>query len=413
MQCRICDHPLDKFMSFGKMPIANGFLEKKDFEHEYFFELAPAICSKCNMFQLITQPNPNIMFHENYAFLSQTSKGMIAHFKQMFQDIKKYIQHSPATHHPFIIEIGSNDGILLQHAAAENISHLGIEPSRNVANIAQKNGINTLNAFFNEETAQNIYQQYGMADAIVAANVMCHIADFRSVIHGIHRLLKPNGILIFEDPYLADVIQKTSYDQIYDEHVFLFCVNSIQNAFKHVDMEVIDAIWQPTHGGSMRYILAKKNQYPISNNVLNQLRIEKELRLCELDTYYKFKQKCETSKKLLYNLLEEIAAKKEQVVGYAATSKSTTVINYCNLTPKHINFISDTTPIKQGKYSPGAHIPIKSYSEFQNNYPDYALLFAWNHSAEILQKEQTFTKSGGKWILFVPEVKIAESISYA
>lgn len=402
--CRICHKQLSPFMSFGKMPIANGFLTQQDFAKEQFFELAPAFCNNCQMLQIIEQPAPEAMFHENYAFFSQTSAHMTKHFATLANQIQT--DYLSTTRNPFIVELGSNDGILLQHFAKANIRHLGIEPSANVAKVAQQHGVNTLTTFFTTKVAEQILNTYGAADIITASNVMCHLPNLLDIAEGIALLLKPTGYLIFEDPYLGDVIEKTSYDQIYDEHVFLFSVNSVANTFSKVGLEIIDAICQPTHGGSMRYILATKGKNPIHHRVTSQLHYEETLKLQEINTYLNFKKNCEHSKEQLLSLLDNLIAENHKVVGYAATSKSTTVINYCNITTKHLQYICDTTPIKQGKFSPGAHIPITAYETFANNYPDYAVLFAWNHAKEIFAKEQNYNQQGGKWLTFVPNVKI-------
>jgi methylation protein EvaC len=392
-------------MSFGKMPIANGFLSPKQFSDEYFFELKPAFCQNCMMVQLIDQPAPQKMFHENYAFFSSTSKRMAVHFKEFANHVKKdYLTSS----NPFVIELGCNDGIMLQHFANWKIRHLGIEPSINVAKVANAKGIQTLCEFFNEDTAHDILRKYGQADTFLAANVMCHIADFNSVIAGIKTLVKPDGIVMFEDPYLGDVIEKTSYDQIYDEHVFLFSLSSIKYAFEQYDMDLVDIEPQSTHGGSMRYIISHKGTRKVSENVYVQLEKEKALELNKPAIYSVFRKNCEKSRDSLRQLLIDVKSRCKRVVGYAATSKSTTVLNYCGIGHDLIEFISDTTPIKQGKFSPGMHIPVRAYEEFVANYPDYAVLFAWNHAEEIMAKEKQFKAVGGKWIVFVPEVKVIE-----
>jgi methylation protein EvaC len=392
-------------MSFGKMPIANGFLREDEFENEHFFELAVAFCENCKMVQLIEQPPREKMFNENYPFFSSTSEEMAIHFKE-FADhvINKYF----ISKDPFVIEIGSNDGILLQHFASENIRHLGIEPSANVAEIAIKKGINSVCNFFDEELANEIARKYGLADIFLGANVMCHIPNLHSVINGIDILLKKSGFMIFEDPYLCDVIKKTSYDQFYDEHVFLFSVSSISYLFEQHNMEVIDLEPQWTHGGSMRYIIARKGMAKISKNVLRFIKKEKALGIHKLDVYDKFRRNCKKSRDLLVSLLYEKKKQGKNIVGYAATSKSTTILNYCGISTDLIDYISDTTPIKQGKFSPGTHIPIRPYEEFLLNYPDYAVLFAYNHAKEIMSKEKKFIESGGKWIVYVPKVNILE-----
>jgi methylation protein EvaC len=267
-------------------------------------------------------------------------------------------------------------------------------------------GINTIVEFFDKSLAEKIVSEHGLADAYVAANVMCHIPYINSIVEGIKVLLKPDGIVMFEDPYLGDVIKKTTYDQIYDEHTFLFSVHSIQYLFNQFDMEVIDVEPQKTHGGSMRYVIAHKGAKPIQADVYKQLEFERQLGLTESETFDAFRQSCEKYRLNLMELLNDIKAQGKSIAGYAATSKSTTIINYCGITSDHLDCIYDTTPIKQGKFSPGAHIPVKPHSEFKDNYPDYALLFGYNHEKEIMAKEKDFIAQGGKWISYVPEVRV-------
>jgi methylation protein EvaC len=307
-----------------------------------------------------------------------------------------------------VVELGSNDGIMLRHFKAAKIRHLGIEPSKNVADVARSQGINTLSEFFNPALAERIIAEHGHADAVACANVMCHIPDINGVASGMARLLKPDGVLMFEDPYLGDMIAKTSYDQIYDEHVFIFSATSISNAFRRHGLELIDVLPQPTHGGSMRYVLAPRGSHPISPNVPALIEKEKSLGLHQAKTCEQFKRNCEKSREELVGLLKKLKSEGGRVVGYGATSKSTTVLNYCGIGPDLIEFISDTTPIKQGKLTPGSHIPVKPYESFSENPPGYALLFAWNHANEIFAKEENFRANGGKWITFVPRVGLIE-----
>lgn len=402
-KCRNCESPISPFISFGQMPIANNFLSPEQFSNEFKYELQVQFCEYCGMVQLGDQPEREQMFHENYAFFSSTSRRMMEHFKNFSDFVKtNYLKDNDS----FVVEMGSNDGIMLKNFSEKGIRHLGIEPSSNVAEVARKNGVNTICEFFDENLARKIAREYGMCDAFLAANVMCHIPYLHSVAEGIKILLKPNGVLIFEDPYLGDIIEKTSYDQIYDEHVFYFSVNSISNLFREHGLEVIDVQPQKTHGGSMRYILAHEGKIEKSINVVNQLRKERNLGLRLPETYDLFRQKVEESRDNLKSLLERLSLEGKRVVGYAATSKSTTVTNYCGITPDLVEFISDTTPIKQGKFSPGTHIPVLSHDVFKSKYPDYALLFGWNHAEEIIANEVEFVKSGGKWIVYVPHVQI-------
>jgi methylation protein EvaC len=402
-ECLICQTPYQPFMSFGKMPIANGFLGTAEFPEEYFFELKIGFCQECHMVQLAEQPDREQMFNEAYAFFSSTSTRMAEHFREFAELVMSNYLPSPD---PFVVELGSNDGIMLQNFKNARIRHLGVEPSANVAQVAQEKGIKTISRFFDEEFAREIVAENGQADAILGANVMCHIPYLHSVVAGMKMLLKRDGIIMFEDPYLGDIIEKTSYDQIYDEHAFYFSVSSISYLFERHGLEVIDIIPQHVHGGSMRYLIAHKGERKVAAAVAEQRAKEERLGLHQAETYEKLRLNIERSRDALMELLRDLKNRGKRVVGYGATSKSTTITNYCGITPGLIEFISDTTPIKQNKYSPGVHIPVRPYHEFAENYPDYALLFAWNHAGEIMAKEEKFQSAGGQWIVYVPEVQV-------
>ena len=402
--CRICNNDIEPFMDFGQMPIANGFINKIDFNDEYFYEMEVSVCQNCHMFQLLDQPQKEKMFNENYAFFTHTSTNMLGHFKDLAEEIyQRFLIHNNKA---FVVEIGSNDGSTLKNFAEKNIKHLGVEPSKNVAEYAINNSVNTIIDFFDKDTAKEINKYNGKADVIFAANVMCHIPYIRSIIEGVQILLKENGVFIFEDPYLCDVLKNTTYDQIYDEHYFLFSITSLNYLFDQFDMEIIKVKNLSTHGGSMRYYVAKKNNFSVDSSVKEALLIENELQINNIKTYEKFKNNCRIYKKNLIELLETLRKEGKIVSGYAATSKSTTILNYCNLDYNHINTIFDTTSIKIGKYSPGTHIPIKDHAQLRDNYPDYLLLFAYNHKEEIFNKEKDFVEKGGKWITYFPDIKI-------
>jgi len=403
--CLICSLPTEPFISFGKMPIANGFLLKEEFDKEFFFELKAGYCKQCHMVQLTELVDPSILFHENYAYFSSISVRMAGHFKEFSEMVRS--EYLP-DRDPFVVEIGSNDGIMLQHFAGAGMRHLGIEPSANVAAAAISKGINTAVRFFDEETGKELRREYGQADAFIGANVFCHLPDFHSIIRGVCALLKDDGVLIFEDPYLGDIIEKISYDQIYDEHVFYFSLHSLNNLFTRYDMEIVNAIPQNVHGGSMRYVVARRGVKDIKPAVLRLLEKEGEMGLTNPETYKIFSERVYRSRDQLIGLLTELKGKGKRIAGYGATSKSTTVTNFCGITPDLVDYISDTTPGKQGKYSPGVHIPILPYGRFKEEYPDYALLFAWNHGEEIMEKELEFKRQGGKFIVYVPEVRILD-----
>ena len=403
--CLVCENQVEPFMSFGRMPIANGFLRADQIQNEYFFDLNVGFCERCGMMQLTEQVDREKMFHDEYAFFSSTSTRMATHFKEFATTVMRDYLRSPD---PFVVEIGSNDGIMLRNFAAVGIRHLGIEPSANVAQVAREKGVQTICEFFDEDLARRIVAEHGQADAFLGANVMCHLPYLHSVAAGIKILLQPKGVLVFEDPYLGDIVEKTSYDQIYDEHAFYFSVASLSNLFAPHELEIVDVQPQNVHGGSMRYVVAHKGARPVSPAVAAQRAREDVLGLSTSKTYDHLRRNIERSRDNLVALLRDLKSQGKRVVGYGATSKSTTVTNYCGITPDLVEFISDTTPIKQGKFSPGTHIPVRPYEEFASHPPDYALLFAWNHGAEIMEKEQSFQQNGGKWVVYVPQVKIIE-----
>ena len=402
-RCLICETLIEPFIDFGRMPIANGFLSPEEFADEYFFNLRVGFCPECKMVQLTEQVEREKMFHDHYAFFSSTSRRMAAHFEQFAADAKKTLAGKAD---PFVAEIGSNDGIMLKHFAKDGIRHLGIEPSTNVAEIATKQGINTISRFFDAELAREIVKEYGPVDLFLGANVMCHIPSLHSVAEGIRVILKPDGLLMFEDPYLGDIIAKTSYDQIYDEHAFYFSALSVQHLFAEHGLEVVDVKPQNVHGGSMRYVIGHKGKHSVSAAVTAQRDKELAQGLDRPNTFTAFRKNVEHSRDELMKQLCQLKKEGKRVVGYAATSKSTTVTNYCGITPDLVEFISDTTPIKQGKYSPGMHIPVRPYENFKSNYPDVALLFGWNHAEEIMANEQAFRSAGGQWLVYVPEVRV-------
>ena len=397
MNCKITKSAIKPFISFGKMPIANGFLNKENFSKEFFFDLEVGFSEKCSLFQLKDHPTPEQMFNNKYPFFTGSSEAMKIHFQKYSDFIKKnYINNNSK-----IIEIGSNDGTFLKNFKNSNLDYVGFEPSENVAEIAKQKGVRTINSFFGLNSLDLVKNFLKQTDVIFAANVICHIPELNGLIKAVDQLLSKDGVFIFEEPYLGSMFNKTSYDQIYDEHIFMFSGTSIKKIFDLFDMELIDLIKQETHGGSMRYVISRKNKRPINKNVEKILDEEKLNNLDNLDSCLKFKKNCENSKIKLNNLLKKYISEGKRIVGYGATSKSTTILNYCEINSEIIEYICDTTKDKIGKYSPGMHIPIVAVDKFRKDNAEIAYLFAWNHINEILKKEVMFKKNKGKWISHV------------
>ena len=402
VKCRICGKDATKFMTFGRMPIANGFLRQEEFPIEYFYQLSPSFCERCFTFQIEEQPDPQQMFHENYAFYTRSSQHMQRHFR----DFANWAMHRFLDRDDdLVVELGSNDGAMLENFAKRGIRHLGIEPSANVAAVASDFGVDTEVCFFGRETARRLRKEYGSAKIVLAANVICHIPDLSDLGAGLDLLLASDGLFIFEEPYLGSMIERVSYDQIYDEHVYIFSALSVKNIFEPLGFEVVDLLPQKTHGGSMRYVLARKGVLPASKAVANIFKAELRQNLHSLDTCIAFASACEASRERLVDALMKEKSAGRRVVGYGATSKSTTILNYCGIGPELIDYICDTSPTKHGKFSPGMHIPIRPYETFSMDPPQTALLLAWNHSKEILAKESAFTEAGGRWLTHLQAVE--------
>ena len=392
MKCKVTNKSITPFMSFGKMPIANGFLDKKDFSNEFFFNMEVGFNEELSLFQLNDHPKPEKMFNKNYPFFTGSSEYMKRHFKNYAEFVKKYLKTNSR-----IIEIGSNDGTFLKNFDNSENYIVGVEPSKNVADLALKNNIPTINEFFNTNNAKKLKKFIGNTDLICASNVICHVPDLNNLIEAVDLLLNKDGIFVFEEPYLGSMFEKVSYDQIYDEHIFIFSASSISKIFAKFNFFLIDAIPQITHGGSMRYVL-KRFKNSENENLKKIFNYENEKNLNKIDSCLKFKKNCELSRENILNKIKTFKDKGKTICGYAATSKSTTILNYCNIGTNYIDFICDTTKEKIGKFSPGKHIPIKDMNYFHKNMSDCIYLFAWNHKEEIFNKEKNFK---GEWFSHV------------
>ena len=394
MICKVSKKKIVPFMSFGKMPIANGFIEEKNFNNEYFYNMEVGFSEELSLFQLNDHPKPEAMFNSSYPFFSGSSEYMKNHFKNYADFIKKNFLKSNSK----IIEVGSNDGTLLKNFLNDGNQVVGFEPSRNVAQKAMSENVPTINKFFNLENAKNLKEFIGNTDVICASNVICHVPNLDDLIKSVDVLLSQDGTFIFEEPYLGSMFKKTSYDQIYDEHIFVFSISAITKIFKLYDFQLIDVQPQVTHGGSMRYIIKRKNKGNSSPDLKKYLEKEKINKIDTMESSLIFKKNCEISKLKIIEKLKKLKMSDKKICGYAATSKSTTILNYCDIGSETIDFICDTTNEKIGKFSPGKHIPIVDMAHFYKNQPDFIYLFAWNHKEEILKKENKFK---GEWFSHV------------
>ena len=384
-----------EFLNLGKQPIANGFLYEKDIPNEFFYDLKVGFDNKTKLVTHMEYVDPPLMFNDNYSYRGSMSKTMVNHFKEfsnLFEnkDIK-------------VLEIGSNDGVFLKNWDSQKT--IAVEPCGNFAKETNDLGYKTYAEFWTLDLSNRIKETHGTMDLIFAANCICHIPDLDQTFKAIHNLLGDKGIFVFEDPSLAQMINNNSYDQIYDEHPHIFSVIALNNLLKQNNLKIIKVDNTLVHGGSNR-IWVVKNTNPINSDksVKNNIEFEKVLGLDKIATFKKFAKKVEQSKKDLIDLLNRCKKQNKKVISYGATSKSTTIFNYCEIKSDLIHYIIDTTPEKIGKLAPGSHIPIISSNGIDKDV-DIAYLGAWNFATEIMNKESDFINNGGKFITHVPLVK--------
>ncbi len=387
-KCKITEQKIPVVFNFGKMPIANNFTKKVD--NKNLYEMKIAFNEYNGLFQLVNAPKPKKLFNDNYAFISSTSKSMRIHFKNVANNIKKMMKKNNK-----IMEIGCNDGIFLENF--KNYDHLGVEPSKNVYEISKSKKLKVLKSFFNKKLIKekNLDNKF---DYIFAANVICHIPDIVNLFRCVEKSLKQDGVFIFEEPYLGSMLEKTSYDQIYDEHFYMFSATSIISIIEEFDLHLVKAEKISTHGGSMRYYVKKTNSPRISKQLKKILTYEKKIKISKIQTIKRFVKNCLNSKKRILKIINEIKEKGKDIYGYGATSKSTTILHFCKVKGNSINGIFDNTPTKIGKYFPAKKIKIIDYKNFKKIKPEYCFLFAWNHYKEIFEKEK---KNKIKWICHI------------
>lgn len=396
-KCFLTGKKIPIVINFGKMPIANKF-HKNQKEMVTYFNMNLSFNKKYSLAQLSNAPSPKKLFNEEYAFLSSTSKNMEIHFKMAAQEIKNKFYGKKIS----ILEIGCNDGIFLKNF--KNQDHIGIEPAKNVAVIAKNNNLKILNEFLNLNTVKK-FKLEKKFDCIYSANVICHIKNLKEIFSSVEKMLKDNGYFIFEDPYLGDILEKGSYDQIYDEHIYYFSATSVQKISSDHRLILTDAKKINTHGGSMRYYITNNLNIKKSKRLISILKKEKKKSIDSITSLYKFKNKINYLKKQFQEKIKLIA-KKNLVYGYGATSKSSTILHYCNISGEHIEGIFDNSKTKINKFSPGKKIKIIDHKKITQIKPKYCILFAWNHYKEIMIKEN---KRNIKWITHLPKSIFAKT----
>ena len=393
---------IKKFLDLGLQPLANKYLRKKDLikKKENFYHLEVGFNTKTKLVSILNTVSAKKMFNNKYPYRSSMSLTMLNSFKKIAEEIVK-------TFNPgFILEIGSNDGSFIKNFDKKKV--FCIEPCSNIAKITRKMGYKTFSNFFNINLAKKIRSKVKNIDLIYSANTLSHIQNLHSVFNSIDHILSDDGVLIIEDPSLLACVKKVSYDQFYNEHIYIFSLISIKNLIKKYNLEIFNIEKLSTHGGSLRYYIKRifNNKLKINKKIKVQFKQELKFGLNKYLTYIRFKNNVENSRKKLKNIFLKLKTKNKKIIGYGSTAKVSTVLNYCKIKNETIEYFLDTTPNKVGKYMPGSHIHIRKYKKPLTNEADYVFLGAWNFRKEIFNKERKFIKKGGKFITHVPIPKI-------
>ena len=405
-KCRFCGFVLKKiFIDLGKTPLANSYL--KDFQikkPEKKFPLKVYVCKNCFLVQLKEYESPVEIFSE-YAYLSSYSTSWLKHVEDYVDMMIKRFNFNKKN---LIMEIASNDGYLLQYFQQNKIPILGIEPAQNVAKIAKRKGINTINEFFGVKLAKSLINNKKMADLVIGNNVLAHVPDINDFVEGIKLILKPNGIATIEVPHLLKLIKHNEFDTIYHEHFSYFSLTVLKQIFASHELLIFDVEEISTHGGSLRiFIKHKKNKkFVINRKIYSLVSREKKYGLCKLSTYTKFEQNIKKTKNELNRFLKKSKDSSKTVIGYGAPAKGNTLLNYCGIKPKHLFYTVDMSPYKQNLFLPGSHIPIKHPSEIMKTKPDYLLILPWNLKNEIMEQMNFIRKWGGQFVIPIPNLQI-------
>ena len=388
------------FLDLGLQPLANNYISKKDLKKkEKKYRLKVGINLETKLVSINKPISSKIMFNNKYPYRSSMSKTMIKSFVDLSKLINRKFRPDK------ILEIGSNDGSFIKNFAKKKV--IGIEPCSNVEKITKKMGFNTYSDYWDTKTAKKILKKNGNVDLIYSANTISHIQNLDDVFKSINIVLSNDGILVIEDPSLLECLKKNTYDQFYNEHIYVFSLIGIESILKKHNLEIFHVQNLSIHGGSNRYFIKKiYNKRKIESSVKINRNKEINYGLKKLSTYKRFAKRVQLSKKMLRDIFNQINSKNKKIIGYGVTAKSTTILNYCKINNNLIEYFTDTTKDKQNKFTPGTKIPIYKYQGFIEKNIKYVFLGAWNFKEEIFKKEKKFIKRGGKFIIHTPLPKI-------
>ena len=401
-RCRSCGssgahHVID----LGLQPLANNLLRPEDLGRpEPHFPLAVFVCGDCWLMQ-ITDIVPPVELFSDYIYFSSFSDAMLHHAKA---SVEKHRAEKKLDKHSFVIEIASNDGYLLKNFVEAGIPCIGFEPAANIAEVARKIGVETYAEFFGKDAAAALCAQKGRADLILGNNVFAHAPDINDFVSGLGELLKPDGWVVFEFPYGVEMIEKVEFDTIYHEHVYYFTLTPLIPLFERHGMDVFHVEFLPVHGGSMRLYACKKGVENIRGSVQETLRAETSKGVSSTAFYQRFNEHADQVKVSLAAFLKEKQKAGKRVAAYGASAKGSTLLNFVGEAARTLEFIADRSTYKQGRLSPGQHVPIFPAEELAARQPDYAMLLVWNFAEEVIAQQQDYRERGGQFVIPLPKL---------
>jgi C-methyltransferase-like protein/putative zinc binding protein/methyltransferase family protein len=401
VECRVCGgSDWQEVIDFGLHPLSDNFLDRADFyEQEPYFPLAVISCRSCRLMSLTHVVDPEILYR-NYAYVTSPSETMKEHVGYVARTCKQRFA-MPAD--SLVVEMGSNVGTQLLAFRDVGMRTLGVDPARNLAVIANAEGIETLPEFFSAASATQIAKEYGPARLILGRHVFAHIDDIDDIATGVRKLLADDGVFAIEMPYALDLLEKNEFDTIYHEHLSYFLVKPLVTLFARHGLRVVDIERLPVHGGAMLVFVAPQDgpweQRPV---VAEMLELEERSGVYQDGAYEDFARVSMRVRDEVTSLVRSLVADGKRIAGYGAPAKGNTLLNACGLGPADLEFCADTTDIKHGKVTPGTHIPVHSPEYGRQHAPDYFLMLAWNYADEILRKERPYLDAGGKFIMPIP-----------
>lgn len=406
-RCAFCEaEGLVEVIDFGDVALAGGFLKEEAFARESKFRLRMCFCPSCYAVQVPDKVDPSLLFAD-YFYFSSAIRTLREHFNDYATEV---VARFVTPHHATVLEFGCNDGILLKPLADQGIANLiGVDPALNILKTIDDPRINTVHGFFNESLAEELIGRFGKADLVLANNVFAHIPDINGVTRAVEKILKDDGVFVFEVHYLGKIIQDLQYDMIYHEHLYYYSLLAIENHFARHGMTVFDIKPIPIHGGSMRYYVCKKNSFhakDISVRVHNLRNEERALGYDRAETYTTFAANCADRRQRLMDLLTRLRAKGRKIAGYGASGRANTIIQYCGIGREHLEYMIDDAPAKHGYSTPGSHLMIRSNDVLRTDPPDYLLIFAWSFFNEIAAKSADYVAQGGRLMVPLPDVRI-------